>query len=271
MSPLHTAAVLAIVLTTAALLAGFKPAYRAAPATAIILLLIPANVDGTLARRFFDARSRNWQHRRIAVALLSPRVHATFAEAAGRSVTAMSELSKYSFQGNPRRDRAKGNPGLHDNIRSSINQAESAADEVLHERRAVLTTAPDPQPICRTIRRIRNDLAMIGRITSERFPDWIQEELSGSGQIAGSTLTEFLADSGTTISRRQPAPSFANCAREMKASQLSISNLRRVERARELSDEDVGRLFGFVFTLEQLNQNLKDLVDRIAEIAAAHE
>jgi len=57
----------------------------------------------------------------------------------------------------------------------------------------------------------------------------------------------------------------------MKASQLSISNLRRVERARELSDEDVGRLFGFVFTLEQLNQNLKDLVDRIAEIAAAHE
>ena len=57
----------------------------------------------------------------------------------------------------------------------------------------------------------------------------------------------------------------------MKASQLSISNLRRVERARELSDEDVGRLFGFVITLEQLNQNLKDLVDRIAEIAAAHE
>ena len=49
--------------------------------------------------------------------------------------------------------------------------------------------------------------------------------------------------------------------------EFRISDARRTDRARELPNEDVDRLSGFTFSLEQLNQNLKELVDRIGDLA----
>ena len=112
---------------------------------------------------------------------------------------------------------------------------------------------------------------MIGRITSERLPEWIHEGLSAPADAAASAISEFLADCGRAISLRRPAPSFEKCRKELAQLETTITNLRWIERARELPDADVGRLFGFVFNLDQLNRNLTDLVDRINELAANNE
>jgi hypothetical protein len=37
---------------------------------------------------------------------------------------------------------------------------------------------------------------------------------------------------------------------------------------RELPDDVVGRIYGLAFSLEQLERNLKEFVDRIEELAA---
>jgi hypothetical protein len=166
-----------------------------------------------------------------------------------------------------------GDPGttqrLHDEIRKSTNQAELAAEEVLRERATHLSIGgPDPLPICRALRRIRNDLTMIGRVTSESFPDPVRERLSAPSQTATAAVAGFLRDCGNSISRRASSPPFENCERELAQFVSTLTGLRWIGPMRELPDDVVGRIYGLAFSLEQLERNLKEFVDRIDELAA---
>jgi uncharacterized membrane protein YccC len=263
--------VLAVVLIPAALLAAFKPSFRAAPTTAIILLLARNSLDGPLdpaIQRMSAVGLGSVAAMIVALLVFPTRVHGTFAEAAGRAVTAMSELADILIKAINSAGDPKTIQRLHDDIRKSISQAELAADDVVRERASHLTTGPDPLPTCRTLRRIRNDLASIGRITSERLPNWLQAELAAPTQSLRSDICTFLADCGRAIAQRQSAPSFEQCGRDLEQLTSAIGELRWLGPARELPNEVVARIFGLMFHLEQLNGNLRDLVDRIEELAA---
>jgi len=266
----HAVIVIIVVLVPMALLAAFKPAYRAAPATAIILLLAPASINGPLLpgiQRMFGIGIGSLAAFTVALLVLPARVHGTFAEVAGRASGKMSELAAILING----VNVQGDPEtiqrLHDEVRKSINQTELAADEVLRDRATHLSEGPDPLPMCRALRRIRNDLAMIGRVTSKLFPDTVRERLIEPSQTAAAAVAEFLADCGNAISRRAPAPSFENCERELAHLVSTLTGLRWIGPMRELPDEVVGRIYGLAFSLEQLERNLKEFVDRINELA----
>jgi len=266
--------VLIIVLVPVALLAGFKPAYRAAPTTAVILLLVPGNIEGPMAsaiQRMFGVGFGSVAAFVVALLVFPAGTRGNFAEAAGRAVSTMAELAAILFNAIRAEAEPKTVQALHDSVRKAIHQAEAAAEEVARERTTLLSTLPDTLPMCRTLRRIRNDLAMIGRVTSERLPEWIQEGLKAPGDAAGDAVSHFLTECSNAISLRRPAPSLETCRKELAQLETAITNLRWIERARQLSDADVGRLFGFVFSLEQLDRNLTDLVDRINELAAKNE
>ncbi|MGH7092516.1 MAG: hypothetical protein ACREFB_03140, partial [Stellaceae bacterium] len=47
----------------------------------------------------------------------------------------------------------------------------------------------------------------------------------------------------------------------------AISDLRRDELTRQLSDDDLGRTFGLSFGLEQMRRNIDDLAARAGELA----
>jgi hypothetical protein len=47
----------------------------------------------------------------------------------------------------------------------------------------------------------------------------------------------------------------------------TLTELRRSGSMRELPDETVGQIYGLAFSIEQLHQDLKDLVDRINDLA----
>ena len=74
---------------------------------------------------------------------------------------------------------------LHDRIRGAIGHAEAAAAEALRERRSYLAAGPDPEPLCRTLRRLRNDLVMIGRATVVPLPEPIRPRLAAPASRAG--------------------------------------------------------------------------------------
>ena len=266
----NSGTVLVIVLAPVALLAAFNPAYRAAPTTAIILLLTPGSINGPLApaiQRMLGIGLGSLAAFVVALLVLPTGVHGAFAEAAGRALKGMSELASILLRAINNVAEPKTIQDLHDGIRKSIYRAEQAAEEVARERATHLTNGPDPLPMCRSLRRIRNDLAMIGRITAEPLPEWIRAELISPGEVAGSALSRFLAECGNAISHRQSAPSYEECERALAQFESRISNVRRTDRARELPNEDVDRFSGFAFNLEQLNQNLKELVDRIGDLA----
>jgi hypothetical protein len=122
--------------------------------------------------------------------------------------------------------------------------------------------------MCRALRRLRNDLAMIGRTTAEPFPDSIRATLSEGTAAAGSAIAAFLKDSSDAIMRQQAAPSLERCEKEIARFASTLTELRRIGLLRELPDETVGRVFGLAFSIEQLHQNLKDLIDRINDLAS---
>jgi len=270
-SPVHPAAMLAVVLVPVALFAAFKPGFRAAPATAIILLLGPNNIGGPLTpaiQRMLGVGLGSIAAMIVALLVLPAKVDGTFAEAAGRAANKMSELAAILIKGAAERAEPAVIRLFHDEIRKSINQAELAAEEVLRERIAHLSAGPDPLPMCRALRRIRNDLAMIGRLTLEAFPELVRERLTIPSKSAAAAATAFLRDCGSAISGRLPAPSFESCERALMEFASTLKGLRWVGPMRELPDDVVARIFGLAFTLEQLERNLKELVDRIGELSA---
>jgi uncharacterized membrane protein YccC len=269
--PLHTVVVIIIVLVPMALLAAFKPTFRAAPNTAVILMLAPASINGPLApaiQRMFGIGLGSLAAFIVALLVLPLKVDGRFAEVAGQVSGKMSELAAILLRGLNVHGDPKTIQRLHDEVRKAINQAELAADEVLRERATHLSAGSDPLPMCRALRRVRNDLAMIGRVTSELFPDIVRERLTAPSETAAAAVAAFLADCGGAISRRAKAPSFEACERELTQLASTLTGLRRIGPMRELPDDVVARVFGLAFSLEQLDRNLKEFVDRIEELAA---
>ena len=265
----NTGTVLAVALAPLALLAAFKPAYRAGPTAAIILLLTPVGVAGPLApaiQRMIGIGLGSVVALVVALLVLPARAHRAFAETVGRAVTRMSELVSILMNGQYEAGDPAAIQKLHDDIRKAIGQAEAIADEAARERATYLAAGPDPLPMCRALRRLRNDISMIGRTTAEPLPESIRMPLSAPTAATGAAIASFLEACGEAISRQQPAPSFEQCEQEMAHFASTLTEMRRIGLLRELSDEIVGRIFGLAFSLEQLHQNLKDLVDRIQEL-----
>jgi hypothetical protein len=156
---------------------------------------------------------------------------------------------------------------LYDDIRQAISRAETIADEVLRERATFLAAGPDPLPMCRALRRLRNDLAMIGRTTTEPLPDSIRLALSEVTSATGAAIATFLEASSEAITRQQRAPTLERCETEISRFASTLTELRRGGLLRALPDETVGQVFGLAFSIEQLHQDLKDLVDRINDLA----
>jgi hypothetical protein len=256
---------LTVCLAPLALLAAIKPAYRAAPVTAVILILAPATELGSLApaiQRMLEIALGSIAALGVALLILPVRAHGILADAAGRALVRMGDLASQFLDGVSGHGDTAAIQQLHDEIRRAIAQAEAAADEAARERTTYLTAAPDPRPICRTLRRIRNDLVMIGRTTAEPFAEPVASVLVGSVAGAGSRIAAFLRESGHAVNRRQPLPSLEPVAVAIAEEARVVVKLRKERLTRELSDEAVGRLFGLGFGLEQLRHDLEDLVDR---------
>jgi uncharacterized membrane protein YccC len=265
-----TGAVFVVALVPLAILAAFKPAYRTAPTTAIILLLTPSSVAGPLAsatQRMLGIGLGSVVALVVSLVFLPARAHGAFAEAAGRAVSRMSAIvsilmKRMSEPGDPEAIQK-----LYDDIRQAISQAEAAADEVLRERATFLASGSDPLPMCRALRRLRNDLAMIGRTTAEPFPDSIRATLTEVTVTTGAAIATFLETSSEAITQQQQAPSLERCEIQISRFASTLTELRRRGLLRELPDETVGQIFGLAFSIEQLHQDLKDLVDRINDLA----
>jgi hypothetical protein len=261
---------LTVCLAPLALLAAVKPAYRAAPVTAVILILAPATELGSLApaiQRMLEIALGSIAALGVALLILPVRAHGILADAAGRALVRMGDLAAQFLDGVSGHGDTAAIQQLHDEIRRAIAQAEAAADEAARERTTYLTAAPDPRPICRTLRRIRNDLVMIGRTTAEPFSEPVANALGGPVADAGRRISVFLRDSGHAVSRQDPLPSLQAVSAAIAEEGSAVVKLRKERVTRDLSEEGVGQVFGLGFGLEQLRHDLEDLVDRADELA----
>jgi len=260
-------------LAPLALLTAFRPTYRVAPITAVILLLTPSlEAAGPLfsaERRLMEIGIGSLVALAVAIFVLPARAHTVLARVGGRAAALMADLLEASAEVMAGKPPSAAIPSLHAAIRKALAEAEAAADEAVRERRNYLATGGDPRPLCRTLRRLLNDLSMIGRTVSGPEPGPACAELDRTTLNAAAAIAAFLRACGQAITDGGPAPSLDDVEARLREQADAVAGLRRAGATRDLSGEAVSRIFGRAFGFQQLQHNLQDLADRADELAGS--
>ncbi|HYM72772.1 MAG TPA: FUSC family protein [Stellaceae bacterium] len=261
---------LAVALVPLAVAVALWPRYRVAPVTAAIVLLGTAGSGGVAAAaldRVFEIGLGSVIALAVALAVMPSRAHLLLFAAARDALSPMRDLIVLLLRGIAAGSDPAAVLRLHDRIRAAIERAGAIADEVVRERASRLADTPDPDPLVRSLRRLSHDLVTIGRMLTTGLPDPVQQRLAEPGAVLGAALGAGFAGIGEALLARVPPPDLDAVATARQQYDSAMRALRRDGVARALSDDDVERVFGLAFAVEQICRNLEELANRVREAA----
>lgn len=253
---------LAISLVPLALLSAFYPAFRVAPITAIILLLgSTGSAEGPIRAallRTLEVALGGIFGMAVSLLLFPARAHMLLGRAADKVLQQLSKLF-------PELITAISGPAWTENIlvsqdrvRAALTDLENIVTEAARERRNHLSEDVDPDPIARTLRRLRHDLVLIGRVVAEPVIQSPSAEVRDCLREFGATGSAYLAELGRAFAGRYAPPPQTNL-------DVAIDRLLAVLEQTEPGE----RIVALRFCLQQLRRNLFDLHQRAGEFAAA--
>lgn len=255
-----------------AYLAAVNPIFRVAPVTALIVLLpIYGHAASPLISaldRVFEIIIGNIVALAVTFAILPTRAHSQLCEAAARVASLNADLMDRLIDGLTNDAGRQGVPRLHARIRSALKQTETAAEEAARERKMRVSDDRDPEPVVRTLNRVRLDLVMVGRAAVKPLPAAILGDftplLSTLRQDAGAVLRGISA----SLRARTIAPALDDYQASARVLSQAIEAL--AEDRKRLPGEETARLFTLRFALEQLGEDMHDLASRTTEMAKTH-
>jgi len=270
-SMLSLGVALVIALVPLTLVAALWPHYRIAPLTAVIVLLTSgAQQLGLLesaAYRIFEITLGSFVGLGVSLLLLPARAHGLVISAAARLLGRLADLL-----GDWLAVLAGGGDRTHimqlrDDIRAGMAHLEIVAGEADHERRTYLTHEFAPDPLVRSVFRLRNDVVMIGRAAAEPLPGPILARLRQPLEQVSQAAQCFLRSCADALLERKNAPALDAVERALAKFIATIEELRREGATRALPVENIGRLYTLGFAVEQLRQNFVDFRNRVTECA----
>src|SRR5581483_2745608 len=255
---------LTVTLVPLALLVAFRPGYRVAPLTAAIVLLGRVGPGGAVDAAFDRVVEIGLGSAvALAVALLVPpaRAHRLLLSTGRDALRLMAEQAEAVLAG----VAAPADAAL---LLARTDRIRAAIDEAARERRSYVTGAPDFDPLVRGLRRLSHDLVMIGRSLRAPLPEAVAVRLAAPAAAVAAAMSAYLAGLGETLTGAElPAPNRLDHAfAEFDAALVAI---RRDGLARDLGVEDVERVFGLAFALEQTRRNLAEFAARAGEVRGA--
>jgi uncharacterized membrane protein YccC len=266
---LSLGAALLIALAPLTLVAALRPNYRIAPLTAVIVLLTPGAQQlgplGSAWYRIFEITLGSFVGLGVSLALLPARAHGLVIGAASRTLDHLADLLGdwlAVLAGGGDRSRITR---LLDDTRAGIARLEIVAGEAREERRTYLTREFDPDPLVRSILRLRNDVVMIGRAATESLPEPIAARLREPLEQVSEAAQYFLRKCADALRGRKNPPALDAVEQALAKLIETIEELRREGATRVLSAEDIGRMYTLRFVLEQLRMNFEQLCNRVVE------
>jgi uncharacterized membrane protein YccC len=258
---------LAVALAPLALVAALEPSYRVAPVTAIIVLL---STTGAQLGPVHYAVDRVLEIAlgcvigfAVSLLVLPARADALLAESAVEVVLTLRDLLELLLAGLGRRPEATAVAATHLRLNHALSRVEGHVDEVKRERTHRLTDTPDPEPLARTLRRLRHDLIAIDRALTGPVPPPARLHLADATGDLGRAVADSLAGYAASVGGRRPAPSLEAVDEALLGFRTSMVRLRQSGALRELGIDDVERVFSLAFALQQLRGDLGDLADWI--------
>jgi uncharacterized membrane protein YccC len=264
---------LVIALAPLTLVAALWPNYRIAPLTAVIVLLTPGAqqlgpVDSAIFR-IVEITLGSFVGLGVSLLLWPARAHGLVISTAARALSLLADLlGDWLAVLAGGRDRTRITQ-LQDGIRAAMARLEIVAGEAHQERRTYLTHEFDPDPLVRTVFRLRNDVVMIGRAATEPLPEPVVARLLEPFEQISQAALHFLHACADALRERKNPPALDAAEEALSKFTATIEELRREGTTRALPVENIGRLYALEFTLEQLRRNLEDFRNRVMECARA--
>ena len=269
---LSTGVALAVALVPLAGLVALNPTLRVAPVTAVIVLLGASDqqaVFQTALDRVFEIGLGSAVALAVALLISPTSAHGMVRLAARDALAAMAEQLRNLLADISRPPDAAATTDLHDRIRTAIDRVSTAAEEARREQRAYLSVTPDPDPVVRTLRRLHHDLIMVARAVAAPLPEPVEQRLVAPVSAAAAVLPDALVGMGDALASAAPPPDTAPAHQALTGFSAEFATLRRDGIIRGFPEEEVERIFGLAFALEQLGRHLDELADRVQEIAAS--
>lgn len=262
---------LVVALLPLAIAAAFRPGLRVAPVTAIIVLLsATAQTAGALPsaiERVIEIGLGSAIAFGVSLLVLPTRAHAQLAASAADCLDLLAETVPALLDGLSGRLDPQKMHLMHRRIRGAMSKLEVFADEARRERASLLTGEDDPEPVLRTIRRLRHDLIIVDRATRDALPKSLAEPLQPSLANLSAALEAALRGLAGAIRDRKLPPSLAAFHDRLTTYHEAMSGVRCAGLIRDLPVDGAALIFGLTFALDQISRDLDDLTSRAEERA----
>jgi uncharacterized membrane protein YccC len=262
---------LALALLPLAIAAAFRPGLRVAPVTAIIVLLgVSAQSTGALPSviaRVLEIALGSAIAFGVSLLVLPTRAHAQLAAAAAGALDLLADMVPALLDGLSGHHDPERLFALHRRMRAALAKLEVFADEARRERASLLSGEDDPEPVLRTIRRLRHDLVMVDRATRGALPGSVAGPLMPALGDLSAALEAALRGLARASAERSLPPGLKGFHDCLTTYHEAMAGLRREGLTRELPADAIARVFGLAFALDQISRDLDDLASRAEERA----
>jgi len=261
--------VMALALAPLALLAAFRPSMKAAPVTAVIVLLLPEmnhiNPMVSILDRIYEVGLGGIMGVLVSSLVVPSSAFRQTREAGAVMLERMSVALGALLVGINSGLDAEALHRIQDGIGQGVGQLSSIAAEAEHERRAQLAIAPTTGPLQRTLLRLRHDLVMIGRAAGKPMPEVLVQPLQAPLDAVRIATTGYLRAAAAALRAGHPAPSRDALTAALGAYATTTARVRADGLTRGLPGDVIERFFAIGFALEQMGQNCRDLERCLAE------
>jgi uncharacterized membrane protein YccC len=178
--------------------------------TAVIVLLTPGAqqlgpVDSAIYR-IVEITLGSFVGLGVSLGLLPARAHGLVISTAAHALSLLADLlGDWLAVLAGGRDRTRITQ-LQDGIRAAMARLEIVAGEAHQERRTYLTHEFDPDPLVRTVFRLRNDVVMIGRAATEPLPEPVVARLREPFEQISQAALHFLRACADALRERKDPP-----------------------------------------------------------------
>jgi uncharacterized membrane protein YccC len=269
-NPRALAIALLVAVAPLSVVTAFRIDYRVAPITAIIVLmgaaLQQAAPFSAALERVFEITLGSAVAVVVALFLFPARAHALFARSVSEAVADMarivSMLAEVHGQGVDREALLK----LQLHCSAAIAKAGARAAEAKVERANRLTDGPDPEPLSRTLRRLRHDMAMLARALVAPFPEAMQSPFADELSAVLHAVAAWLSGMSESLSLGKEAPSVHDMKAALEDLRSAIAQVSEKRFTSSTEKEDIRRVFVLLFIFDQTLQNQQDLSDCAREL-----
>jgi uncharacterized membrane protein YccC len=258
--------VLAAAIAPLALLAAVNASFRIAPVTAVIVLLVHSgDAAGPLASavgRVIEIGLGCLVGLGVSLIVLPARAHGLLVKTAARGLALEAELlGAASRQIAGASDRA-ALQGINDRVAAVLRRLEAIKGEAEHERRTRLSGAPDPDPLIRSVRRLRSDLIVVARAVATPLPASTLRLLGPAFAEAVAALVDALRDTSEALASGRDPPAIDAALAALDRYAAAMEEFCQALPTLDLLEGEAERIFALSFALAQMRGDLGDLVAR---------